>query len=176
MVDPELLFQKAQIQPGMHIADLGCGRTGHIVFPASKIVGEDGLVYAVDIVKEILQVVNKRAKASNILNVHTVWADIEQVGYTAIPAHSLDVAFLINTLVHAEDVGAMLQETKRLLKEKARVVVVDWYKRGLTFGPDDENYINFEEVKSWARENGLTLQEEFDVGNFHYGLVFFQHE
>lgn len=176
MVDPEFLFQKAQIQPGMHVADLGCGRTGHIVFPVSKIVGEDGLVYAVDILKEVLEVVDKRAKASSILNVHTVWADLEQVGYTAIPDHSLDVGFLINTLVHAEDVGAMLKEAKRLLKDKSRLVVVDWYKEGLKFGPDDENFIDFEDVKNWTQENGMTLQEEFDVGRFHYGLVFYQHE
>ena len=55
MVDPQLLFEKAQLQPGMHIADLGCGRLGHIVFPALKFVGETGLIYAVDILKDVLE-------------------------------------------------------------------------------------------------------------------------
>ena len=34
LIDPYALLLKGGITEGMHIADLGCGRTGHVVFPA----------------------------------------------------------------------------------------------------------------------------------------------
>ena len=49
LVDPGLLFQKAQLQRGMYVADFGADQSGHIVFPAALLLGEKGLVYAVNI-------------------------------------------------------------------------------------------------------------------------------
>ncbi|MEK7856546.1 MAG: hypothetical protein AAB288_10680 [Acidobacteriota bacterium] len=46
LINPYLLFEKARLAPNMHIADFGCGDTGHLIFPAAKIIGEDGVVYA----------------------------------------------------------------------------------------------------------------------------------
>lgn len=176
LVDPQLLFQKAQLQPGMHIADLGCGRTGHLVFPASRIIGKQGLVYAVDILKDVLTLIQKRAASSAIHNIHTVWSNIESVGATAILPNSLDVVFVVNTLIHSDNRHGILEEARRLLKEKARLVIVDWKKKGLTFSPDDKRFVDFEDIKSWAQMHGYAVQEEFDVGAYHHGLVLFKIE
>jgi ubiquinone/menaquinone biosynthesis C-methylase UbiE len=175
MVDPNLLFEKAQIQPGMHVADFGCGKTGHIVFPAAHILGEHGIMYAVDIMKPDLEIVNKRADLNNALNVQTIWADLERVGMTAIPKNSIDIGFIVNTLVQSKKQEDFLTEVARLLKDKARLVVVDWAKKGLTFGPKDEHFIDFENIKKLASSHGFVLQEEFPVGKFHHGLVFYKH-
>ena len=174
MIDPSLLFQKAHIQPGMHIADFGCGRTGHLIFPATKIIGEHGLVYAVDILKDILEVLTKRAASTGIHNMHTVWSDIEQVGATAILPNSLDVIFVVNTLVHSENRHGVLDEARRLLKDKARLVIVDWKQKGLTFSPDDDAFVDFNNILDWALMHGYVLQEEFDVGAYHHGMVLFK--
>ncbi|MBD3311133.1 MAG: methyltransferase domain-containing protein [Candidatus Magasanikbacteria bacterium] len=176
MVDPYLLFERAQLRPGMHVADLGCGRTGHVVFPAAVVLGERGIVYAVDILKDVLEIIQKRANTNRLYNIHTVWANLEHVGATAIPEKSLDVAFLVNTLVQADNRHGVLEEAKRLLKDKARLVIVDWARKGLKFGPQDERFVDFENIKKWANMHGFAFQEEFDVGRFHKGLVFFKQE
>lgn len=176
MVDPNVLFRKGQLQPGMHIADLGCGRTGHIVFPASEIIGDDGIIYAVDILKDVLKIVRKRAKMNNISNIHTVWADLEQVGHTSIPKNSLDVAYLINTLYQAKDHEAIIRESSRLMKDKARFVVVDWKDRDIPFGPDDEDYVDFDHIKNLSQKEGFTLQEDFELGDYHQGTVFYRNQ
>lgn len=176
MIDPQLLFEKAGLQPGMHVADLGCGQTGHIIFPASKILGEFGIVYGVDIVKEVLEIIHKRAILNNLLNIQTVWSDIEKVGKTSIPKNSLDIVFLVNTLVQAVDRHAALEEAKRLLKDKSRLIVVDWIRKGLKFGPSDDRFVDFQDIKKWGVSHGFVLQEEFSVGQFHHGLVFYKHE
>lgn len=176
LLDPYLLFEKAHLQQGMHIADFGCGKTGHIIFPAAKVIGDKGIIYAVDILQETLAEVRRRAQLENLLNVHTVWADLERVGYTAIPERSLDVGFIINCLYQSQDRIGMLTESLRLLKEKARLVIVDWEKRCGALGPSDEQMVNFAEIKNWARGNNLFLQEEFKAGPYHKGLVFFRHD
>ena len=176
MVDPYQLFEKAQLQEKMHIADFGCGSTGHLIFPAAKLIGEKGIVYGVDIMKTALESIHKRAVQNNMMNVQTIWTNLDLVGKTAIPEKTLDAAFLVNTLVQADDKHAMLEEIHRLLKPKARLIVVDWTKKGLSFGPKDEDFINFDEIKSWASSHGFVLQEEFPVGQYHQGLVFYKHE
>ncbi len=176
LVDPHLLFLKAHLRAGMHVGDLGCGRTGHLVFPAAMVIGEHGILYAVDIMKEILENIRKRARMDGLLNVHTVWADLETVGKTAVPAGSLDVAFLVNTLTHSKKRMEMLEESARLLKDKARCIVVDWQKSGMPFAPKEEEFVDFESIKSWARDKGFAVQEEFEAGPYHRGLVLYKHD
>lgn len=176
MIDPYLLFEKAQLRPGMHMADLGCGKTGHLVFPAAKIVGEQGVIYAVDILKDVLEAVHKRSMADNFLNIHTVWTNLEHVGAAAIPEKTLDVAFLINVLVHSDNRHGILEEAKRLLKDKARLIIVDWAVGGNGFGPETGRFVDFENIKGWGKLHGLAFQEDFSVGKYHRGLVFFKQE
>ena len=176
LLDPQLLFQKAQVQPAMHIADFGCGRTGHVVFPASLIVGERGFVYAVDILKDVLESIRKRADAQSLINIHTIWSDVERIGKTAIPAKSLDIVFLVNTLSHGQQSLNALEEANRLLRDKGRIVVVDWYKPSPSLGPKEEDFIDFDIVKSWANSMGYVVQEEFEAGIFHWGIVLFRQQ
>jgi cyclopropane fatty-acyl-phospholipid synthase-like methyltransferase len=39
VIDPERLLAKSGLRAGMHVADFGTGRTGHMIFPAARIVG-----------------------------------------------------------------------------------------------------------------------------------------
>ena len=174
LLDPHLIFEKIHLQPGMHVADLGCGRTGHMIFPAANIIGEKGVIYAVDIMKDVLQNILKRARLDGFHNVHTVWSNIELLGKTAIPEKTLDIAMLVNTLFHSKVHSDMLDEAARLLKEKARMLVVDWVDAGLPFGPSHDELVNFESIKKWAFSHGFVLQEEFEAGKYHKGLVLFK--
>jgi ubiquinone/menaquinone biosynthesis C-methylase UbiE len=176
MFDPEMLFEKTQIQPGMHVADFGCGRTGHVVFPLSPLIGERGVVYAVDVMKDILTIIGRRAVASALHNIQTVWSDLEKVGKTAIPAKSIDVGFLINVLFQSNNRQLILAEVSRLLKEKARLVVVDWARNHNAFGPSAEHLIDFNDIKTWALSNGFVVQEDFLMGPFHRAIIFFRQE
>ena len=176
LIDAHLLFEKCHLQAGMHVADFGAGRTGHLVFPASVIVGEKGLVYAVDILKDVLETIHKRAEMENILNVQTVWADIEKnVGVSIVPK-TLDVVFMVNVLYHFEDYTTVLDEAVRLLKNKGRIVIVDWIKFLGGLGPKDGKFVNFVAVKNWARKTGLVIQEDDKISDYHRFLVLYRHD
>lgn len=176
LIDTALLFEKAHIQPGMHVADFGCGRTGHIVYPVAKLVGKEGSVYAVDILKDVLETMYKGAQMSSDVNIHTIWSDIEQYGMTAIPETSIDVGFLVNMLDLSKKQESILKEAGRLLKEKARLIIVDWVKKPSSFGPSEDQFVDFSAIKRWASEHHFVVQEEFPVGPYHWGMVLYKHE
>ena len=65
----DLILDKANISEEMRVADLGCGNLGYFCFPAAKMVGEKGEVYAVDILKNVLETIGRKAKQENVINI-----------------------------------------------------------------------------------------------------------
>jgi ubiquinone/menaquinone biosynthesis C-methylase UbiE len=175
LIDPHLLYQKAGMFPGAHVAVFGAGRTGHIVFPASVVVGPHGSVYAVDILKDVLAEIDKRARLENLHNIHTVWSDVEQTGKTHIPESHIDMLFLVNVLCKVSAREAVFAEAARVMADKARMVVVDWNERStLPFAPPAEKRVGMKDVVLWGEHAGFVLQEFFEAGAHHNGVVLYR--
>jgi ubiquinone/menaquinone biosynthesis C-methylase UbiE len=174
LLNPEIIFEKAHLKEGMHIADLGCGRTGHIVFTGAKKVGPRGLVYAVDILKDVLDAIKTRAQLESLNNIETVWSDLEKENALMIVPKTLDIVFFINVLFHFKNYDISLGEVAKILKEKSRIVVIDWSKNLSGMGPEENEFVDFEKIKKWASKNNFTIQEEFEIGKYHHGLVLFR--
>lgn len=167
-----ILNENLQIGFGEKIADLGCGAMGFFTIQSAKIVGENGLVYAVDVLKEVLSSVEGRARVEGLNNIKTVWTDLEKYGAAKIPDDSLDAAYLINVLFQTKKHYEVLKEAKRLLKPGGKLLVIDWKKINTPFGPSLENRVSKEYIKETTIKLNLTLDNEFEAGNFHYGLIF----
>lgn len=56
----EWIFNHLQLEEGLHVLDLGCG-TGKQTLPMAKIIGKDGVIYAVDLSKDALQELSQNA-------------------------------------------------------------------------------------------------------------------
>lgn len=171
-MDAKLILSKAQIKEGMKVADLGCGASGHFVFPSARLVGKKGVVYAVDIMKTILVTIEKRAKLDNFQNIKTVWTDLEIFGATKIEACSLDAAYLINTLYQSKKRLEIIRESSRLIKKKGKLVIVEWKSSALPFGPSVEDRVDKDLIKRGAAKLELNILEEFEAGEYHYGIIF----
>ncbi len=173
LIDPELIIKKSGISEKMKVADLGCGALGHFVFPTAKVVGKKGKVYAVDILKTILENLQKRAKQEGLDNIiEIVWTDLEVFGATKIESGSLDVAMLINTLYQSHKRVEILRESIRMLKKDGKLLVVEWENIATPLGPPAEERVKPESLISAAPKLGLKLEEEFEAGQYHYGLIF----
>lgn len=171
-MDAKFILGKVDIGDRMKVADLGCGASGHFVFPASRLVGKNGKVYAVDIMKPVLENINRRIKQENIENIETVWSDLEMVGATNISPDSLDVAMLINTLYLSRKRAEILRESLRLLKKGKKLLIVEWKNISSPFGPPPEERVKKEALKIAGQKLGLILEDEFEAGPYHYGLTF----
>lgn len=155
----------------MRLADLGCGRTGHFIFAASRQVGDAGIVYAVDLMKDILESIQSRVRSEGYDNIHTVWSDIERLGYTPIPDASLDVCFFVNVLSMIGDRPTALLEASRLLKSGGRLMIVDWARNLGPLGPTPEKQIKPGELARLAMPAGFSPLDEFVAGEYHFGTI-----
>ncbi|MBI4434634.1 methyltransferase domain-containing protein [Candidatus Uhrbacteria bacterium] len=172
LINPYTIFERVGLRAGMATADLGCGVTGHYIVPAARIVGAEGKAYAVDIQKSALAATESRAKLDGVSNVTSVWADIERLGATRIPAVSLDVAMIVNTLFLARDRNQMMAEAARLTKPGGTVLVVEWKTDATAVGPPAAQRIGKDIVRAAATSAKLQERTEFEAGPYHYGLVF----
>ena len=154
------------------MADLGCGVTGHFVFPAARLVGKEGMVYAVDIQRGVLANIERRAHLENAVNVVSVWSDLERLGATKIDSGSLDIALLLNTLFQVKNKTAVLKEAARMLKIGGRLMIVDWLSISAPFGPPLEGRVDPFFLEQEADKLGLHLTKRFSAGPYHFGLIF----
>ncbi len=171
LLDPHPLFTAMGLSGGMRVADFGCGRTGHFIFPLSRIVGERGIVYAVDVVQDILQTIQSRARAEGFNNVQTVWSNIEMPGATSIPARSLDAALVVNVLSTLQEPQKAMEEAARVTAAHGKVAVVDWNKNLGVLGPSAGKVCAPATVKQWAQNAGLTFLKQIPLGEYHYALI-----
>ena len=171
-MDPIAIFERLGVKAGARLADLGCGGAGHFVLPAARIVGDKATVYAVDILKSVLQTVTSKARLGGLNNVKGVWANLESYGSAKIPAENLDFALLINILFQSKQDENIIKEAVRLLKIGGKLLVIDWNQNPASFGPPSIDRIKPETVKKIARDLKLELVDEFAAGIYHYGLIF----
>lgn len=172
LLDVNFILEKAKVKEKMKVADLGCGASGHFVFPVSHLVGNKGTIYAVDILKTSLETVKKRARQENIKNIITIWSDLEMFKATKIEAESLDVGLLINTLYQSRKRAEILRESIRMIKKGGLLLVIEWEDISSPLGPPPEERVNIEQLEKVCEKLGLKIEEQFDAGEYHYGVLF----
>jgi ubiquinone/menaquinone biosynthesis C-methylase UbiE len=172
LLNAKFILEKLELAQGMKVADLGCGGAGHFVFPAAALVGSEGVIYAVDILKTVLQGITSRARLELFNNIETVWSNLEICGVTKIEDNSLDAALLINILFQTKKHTEVIKEAIRLIKPGGKLLIIDWKMTGAPFGPAVAARIKKTEIMSIVEALGLKQQEEFAAGPYHFGLIF----
>lgn len=173
LLNPFIILEGLGVGENTKVADLGCGGVGYFVFAASKLVGDKGLVYAVDILKPNLESIKSRAKQDGIYNIRLIWSNLEVYGGTDIPAGSIDIALLINVLFQTRKHKEVLREAYRIIKPGGGILaIIDWKSRAMPFGPPSGNRLDKSKIEQLAVLSGFVLRDEFEAGKYHYGLKF----
>ena len=105
------VLEKVGIKPGFHVLDYGCGPGGYII-PLTKLVGESGRVYALDIHPLAVQKVQDIVSKKKLRNVGIILSDCR----TGLPDNSLDVVLLYDAYHHLGDPDMVIKELYRVLK------------------------------------------------------------
>jgi len=173
IIDVASIIKNLELHPGMRVADFGCGTSGYYLIPTSKEVGDNGIVYAVDVQPGVLEGVKGLVKQKGLSNVQTVWSDLETPGATKIEEKSLDRAYIITVLFQIKKDFEVLKEIARLLKDGGLLMVVDWRKElCLHIGPPEEMRLAKDEITKMAGRLNLEFKKEFNPGQCHYGLIY----
>lgn len=167
-ISPTQIVESLELKKGDTVADFGCG-SGAYVFAVSKIVGDRGKVYAIDIHREILEKINREADKINITNIDTILTDIEEK--VQIDNFSCDVTILSNVLGEIKNIENILQEVKRILKPKGRLLIADWKDSEHALSSKRENVIAEEKITAILAKNNFLIKKHFPAGNFHYAFI-----
>jgi len=167
-VDPIEILDKLDLKDDMIAADFGCGSGGWVIPLAKRL--EQGIVYAIDLQEEMLSVLEGKLKAENIQNVRKVLSNIEDKKDLKLSPLSCDLILMTNLLFQVEDRKQVFRQADRILRQKGKVLVVDWNKDAI-LSPDQKS-VSQDEIKKIAKEFDFELKKEFSAGNYHYALVF----
>lgn len=121
-ISPEELLNMLPIKKGDNFLDLGAG-TGYITIPAAKII--EGMVYALDIDSNMLEVINSKAKKENITNVKTLKGSIDDI---PLSDNSIDFALASIVLHEVKQLSISLQQIKQVLKRDGYFVCIEFEK------------------------------------------------
>jgi len=169
-INPEEIIDRLGFKNGMKIADFGCG-TGYFVFPIAKRVSPHGTIWALDILKQKIEIIESQAKLSGITNIIAKRANLEKEKGSSLPKESIDWVIMVNMLFQNDDKNSILTEAKRVLKKSGKILLVEWNEKNLLIGPDKKLKISKDKLINILEKNNLMISDEIEVSNFHYGLI-----
>lgn len=170
-LNPQKILNGLEIAAPARIADFGCGH-GYFTIPLARAVGQEGLVFAIDILQDALNEVKARAEQVSLANIQTIRSNLEIPGGSKVPDRSCDMVFLANILFQSRQKTAIIKEAARVLKNGGRLVMIDWqpHVKGLT--TDSGWRISKDEAQALAQAENFSFEREFDAGKYHWGLIF----
>lgn len=109
---PDKRLEPFNIQKGQTVIDYGSG-TGRYLPKASALVGEQGLVYAVDIQELAVKAASRVAEKHGLKNVKPVLAD---AGGVNIASQTADLIYCLDMFHMVKEYRLFLEELNRLTK------------------------------------------------------------
>jgi ubiquinone/menaquinone biosynthesis C-methylase UbiE len=149
------------------VADLGAG-SGWFTVQLSNRVGPNGLVFAEDVQKPMIQAIKLRVDRLGLKNVRTI------LGTAADPGlpKAVDAVLIVDAYHEMEKPVALLTNVAKSLKPMGRIGIVDFTKDGGGPGPAIEERVDPEAVIRDAQAAGLVLRSRETFLKYQYMLVF----
>jgi ubiquinone/menaquinone biosynthesis C-methylase UbiE len=123
---PEQLIERAGIEKGMRVLDLGCG-SGAFTTSIARAVGEKGRVYALDIQADMLKQLERklnRPENRDIKNIKLIESNAYELPFDD---NSLDLVNMVTVLSEIPDRNRALAEVKRVLKPGGLLAVTELF-------------------------------------------------
>jgi ubiquinone/menaquinone biosynthesis C-methylase UbiE len=119
---PARLVELLELKPGNSVADIGAG-TGYISWRMAEKVGAQGKVYAVDIQREMLDLLAQKMKTRGLQNVVPVLGTITNAN---LPTNSIDLAIMVDVYHEFSHPYEMMKSIAAALKPGGRVAFVEY--------------------------------------------------
>ncbi len=154
-------FRAMGLDLSMTFADIGCG-PGVFSRYALEVVGPRGIVYGIDMQQDMLDALRGNIQAENLLPVLSTEESLQ------VDDSCVDFAFCAYVLHEALCAESFLAEVKRVMKDNARLLIIDWDKLREEHGPPYEDRISRVEASGLLRGAGFRVLQEGTFSATHY--------
>ena len=171
ILDANRVLNLIGLKKGQIFLDAGSG-DGYMSLAASKIVGNEGKVYAIDVWEESINTFKKEIEKENIENIEATVADITQK--IPVDDESIDILYIGNVLhgfAENDEVQPVMNEIQRVIKNGGSFAVVEFKKIENSPGPPLHVRITPEDVEKIVENYGFIVKEVQDVGTYHYAII-----
>ena len=163
------------IAEGAVVADIGAGG-GWFTVRLARRVAPHGIVYAVDVQPQMLDLIRRHAQRENVSGI--VRTVLGTPNDPMLP-RGIDVAIIVNAYREmacaakptCEEPVALLSNVARALKPQGRIGIVDFNPGGGGPGPAHDERIDPDAVISAAAKAGLQLIRRKTVGPFGFQFL-----
>ena len=170
-LDPEKVLHAVELDKNMIVADLGSGN-GFFTVPAARIIGEQGQVWAVDILEEALGNLISLARMEGRNNILTQQCDLDAPQSCNIPELTCDLVIVGKVLAQMKNPQNLANEAYRILKTGGKLLVVEWKKQSSVLGPSLDQRISLEDAKKLFIAQAFKFGGDIETDKYHYGLIF----
>lgn len=158
---PDRVISDLGLKHGTRVADIGCGE-GYFALRLARSVGEQGLVYMVDINAHSLDVLKKKAEQEHLINVVVIVSEPTDTKLQPSCVDALFVCDLLHEVPKAQRLP-LVKNTVRALKSGGFLYLIDYRKsKDVKFDPY-EKLIPRDDLVRICTDAGLRLD-----GEFHY--------
>ena len=172
LINPKILTEMLPVETGSVVLDLACGKGIYSIF-LSEIVSDQGLIYAVDLWKKGLALLEEQIKTRDIINIKTLLKDAtEQID---IDNYSVDVCLMATVLHDFEEInkaGIVLKQIKTILKPGGYLAVIEFKKIEGPPGPLVKIRLSEDEVEKMVTGYGFQKEKTADIGDYNYLMTF----
>ena len=156
---PRKLIDQMDIREGMKVLEVGPG-PGTFTIEAAKRVGDQGVVFVIDIQPRIISRLDRRLRREGISNAITKVASADNL---PLADNTFDRVFMVAVLGEIPNKDKALSEARRVLKDSGLVAIGE-----VLIDPD---YPRQKSVIRWCRDAGLQLVRTHE-GFMQYVLTF----
>ena len=165
---PDQIMDAMAIADASVVADIGAG-SGWFTIRLARRVGPQGIVYAEDVQKEMINAISRRVSREGLTNVRPV---LGLKNDPRLPERSLDAVLMVDAYHEVEDGVSMLRSLARALKPQGRIGVIDFKLDGAGPGPEPDERVSPDVVVKDAQQAGLRLIRQEPFLPYQYFLIF----
>lgn len=171
LLDANAILGRLDVGPRLgNVLEIGCGY-GTFTIPVARRVS--GVVTALDIDPDMVEMTRLRASRAGLANVDAIVRDAHADGF-GVPPRSQDACLLFN-LLHCEEPELLLAGAARAVRTGGEVLAIHWrYDPDTPRGPAMAIRPRPGQIIEWAEATGALKAAggAIDLPRWHYGLVF----
>jgi ubiquinone/menaquinone biosynthesis C-methylase UbiE len=165
---PDQIMDALRIGDGSTVADLGAG-SGWFTVRLARRVGPNGMVYAEDIQRQMIDAIERRVARENLAK--RVKLVLGESNDPKLPAH-VDAVLIVEAYHEMDQPVVLLKNVARYLNPGGRIGIVEFTREGGGPGPAMEDRVDPERVIRDAEAAGLVLESREHFLRYEYMLVF----